>query len=146
MVWRGWVRVFQRRRAFDCEGIFIGDASYLFVPDNPRYEGSVKLLFDEHKAPLSEKKYHKMTDEQKSHCQWQRCYKMVTLAHEPNVGFLSICGREGGIGEKITKNTVLYDLVKQFVQTAGKGVVKRLILDRGSWTVRRSRCARRNTA
>src|SRR3989339_248472 len=67
------VRVFQRRRAFDREGIFIGDASYLFVPDNPNYEGSGKA----HECP------------------------------------------------------VLYDLVKQFVQTAGKGVMKRLILDRG---------------
>jgi len=69
------VRVFQRRRAFDCEAFLSGMLSYLFVSDNPRYEGSVKLLFDEHKHPLSEKKYHKMTDEQKSHCQWQRAIR-----------------------------------------------------------------------
>jgi hypothetical protein len=75
------VRVFQRRRAFDREGIFIGDASYLFVPDNPHYEDSVKLLFDEHNHPVSEKQYRKMTDEQKSRCQRRRCYKMVTLLH-----------------------------------------------------------------
>ena len=36
----GWfnrdvVRVFRKHRAFDKEGLFIGDASYLFVPDNP---------------------------------------------------------------------------------------------------------------
>jgi len=42
------LRVFRNQRVFDKEGIFIGDASYLFVPDNPNYEGSVKLLFDQH--------------------------------------------------------------------------------------------------
>jgi hypothetical protein len=75
------VRVFQRQRVFDREGLFIGDASYLFVPDNPRYEGSVKLLFDENDHPISKEQYHKMTDEQKSRCQGRRCYKMVTLLH-----------------------------------------------------------------
>ena len=33
------VRILRSQRAFDSEGIFIGDASYLFVPDNPRYKG-----------------------------------------------------------------------------------------------------------
>jgi len=125
------VRVFQRRRAFDREGIFIGDASYLFVPDNPRYEGSVKLLFDEHNHPLSEKQYHKMTDEQKSRCQWRRCYKMVTLLHTNRAldFFLFVAMRV--VSGNAHECPVLYDLVKQFVQTAGKGVMKRLILDRG---------------
>jgi len=58
------VRVFQRRRAFEREGVFIGDASYLFVPDNPRYEGSVKLLFDEHDHPISEEQYRKLKQQQ----------------------------------------------------------------------------------
>jgi len=51
------------------------------------------------------------------------------LQHEPNVGFLSICGREGGIGDH--ENTVTLSIYKQFVQTAGKRRVKRLIWDRG---------------
>jgi hypothetical protein len=46
------VRVFRKGRALDKEGIFIGDASYLFVPDNPNYEGSVRLLFDKDDHPL----------------------------------------------------------------------------------------------
>ena len=54
------VRIFRSSRAFDKEGIFIGDASYLFVPDNPNYEGSVKLLFDEHNHPVSSEQYKKM--------------------------------------------------------------------------------------
>ena len=36
-------KVFQSDGFFDPEGIFIGDASYLFVPDNPAYEGSVVI-------------------------------------------------------------------------------------------------------
>ena len=125
------VRVFQRRRAFDREGIFIGDASYLFVPDNPNYEGSVKLLFDEHNHPVSQKQFRKMTDEQKSRCQRRRCYKMVTILHTNRTldFFLFVAVRV--VSGKAHECPVLYDLVKQFVQTAGKGVMKRLILDRG---------------
>ena len=125
------VRVFQRRRAFDREGIFIGDASYLFVPDNPHYEGSVKLLFDEHNHPVSEKQYRKMPDEQKIHCQRRRCYKMVTLLHTNRTldffFFVAVKVVSGNDHEC----PVLYALVEQFVQTVGKGVMKRLILDRG---------------
>jgi hypothetical protein len=58
--------VVKRQRAFDKEGMFIGDASCLFVPDNPNYEGSVKLLFDENDHPVSEEAYTKMTDEKKA--------------------------------------------------------------------------------
>jgi len=125
------VQVFQRRRAFDREGIFIGDASYLFVPDNPHYEGSVNLLFDEHNHPVSQKQYRKMTDEQKSRCQRRRCYKMVTLLHTNRTldFFLFVAVRV--VSGNAHECPVLYDLVKQFVQTAGKGVMKRLILDRG---------------
>ncbi len=59
---------------FDHEGVFIGEASYLFVPDNPRYEGSVKLRFDEHDHPVSEEQYRNLTVDQKSRCPWRRCY------------------------------------------------------------------------
>ncbi len=125
------VRVFQRHQAFDREGIFIGDASYLVVPDNPHYEGSVKLLFDEHNHPLSKEHYRKMTDGQKSHCQWRRCYQMVTLLHTNRTMdfFLFVAVRV--VSGNDHECPVLYDLVRQFVQTTGKGVMKRLILDRG---------------
>ena len=125
------VQVFQRRRAFDREGIFIGDASYLFVPDNPHYEGSVKLLFDEHNHPVSEKQYRKMTDEQKSRCQRRRCYKMVTLLHTNRTLDFFLFVAVKVVSGNDHECPVLYDLVKQFVQAAGKGVMKRLILDRG---------------
>jgi hypothetical protein len=132
----GWfsadvTRIFLRSRAFDKEGIFIGDASYLFIPDNPKYEGSVKLLFDEHNHPVSSDQYKKMPDERKSHCQWRRCYKMVTLLHTNRTRdfyfFVAVKVVPGNNHE----SPILYELVKQFVETVGKAVMKRLILDRG---------------
>jgi hypothetical protein len=38
-------------KLFDPEGLFIGDASYLFVPDQEHYERSALMLFDEHHHP-----------------------------------------------------------------------------------------------
>jgi len=123
--------VFKSQRAFDKEGIFIGDASYLFVPDNPNYEGSVKLLFDENDHPVSEEAYKKMTDDKKTRCQWRRCYKMVSLLHTNRTMdfffFLALRVLPGNAHE----SPVLYELVRQFVEAVGKGVMKRLILDRG---------------
>lgn len=125
------VRVFRTSRAFDKQGIFIGDASYLFVPDNPNYEGSVKLLFDRNNHPVSSSQYKKMPDEQKAHCQWRRCYKMVTLLHtnanQDFYCFVAVWVVSGNAHEC----PIIYELVKAFVETVGKGVMKRLILDRG---------------
>jgi hypothetical protein len=123
--------LFKSRRAFDKEGIFIGDGSYLFVPDNPNYEGSVKLLFDENDHPVSQKAYKKMTDERKARCQWKRCYKMVSLLHtNRTMDFFFFVGLKILPGNA-HESPVLYELVRQFVETMGKGVMKRLILDRG---------------
>jgi len=125
------VRQFHFQQAFDAEGIFIGDASYLFVPDNPKYEGSVKLLFDKNNHPVSKEAYEKMTNKQKTDCQWRRCYKMVTLLHtRRNLDFFIFVGVKVVSG-KDHECPVLYDLVDKFVQAVGKGVMKRLILDRG---------------
>lgn len=124
-------QIFKSQGAFDKEGIFIGDASYLFVPDNPNYEGSVKLLFDESDHPVSKEAYKKMTDERKTGCQWRRCYKMVSLLHTNRsmdfFFFVSLQVLPGNAHE----SPVLYEQVRQFVETVGKGVMKRLILDRG---------------
>ena len=125
------VRIFRTSRAFDKEGIFIGDASYLFVPDNANYQGSAKLLFDENNHPVSSRQYKKMTDEQKVHCQWRRCYKMVTLLHtNANQDFYCFVAVKVVPGND-HECPIFYELVDQFVKTVGKGVLKRLILDRG---------------
>ena len=51
-------QAFQAYGFFDPAGIFVGDGSYLFVPDNPAYEGSVVMWFDEHNHPVE---YEKLT-------------------------------------------------------------------------------------
>jgi hypothetical protein len=123
--------MFRQRRVFDKEGLFIGDASYLFVPDNPNYEGSVKMLFDEDNHPVDLKQYKKMTEAQKVRCQWKRCYKMVTLLHtNPKREFFVFVAVKVISGND-HESPVLYELVKQFVEAVGPGVMKRLILDRG---------------
>lgn len=53
-------KIFRQRRFFDKTGLFIGDGSYLFVPDNPRYEGSARMLFDEHNHPVSQEAHARM--------------------------------------------------------------------------------------
>ena len=47
--------------AYDQDGIFLGDGSYLFVPDNKNYEGSLRLFFDEHNHPVSKEREKKKT-------------------------------------------------------------------------------------
>jgi Transposase DDE domain len=120
--------IFKQHHAFDGEGIFMGDASYLFVPDNPRYEGSSSLLFDEHGHPVEAKNL--TTEEQKQYT-WRRCYKLVTLLHTNRAGefflFAGVRVTEGRAHEA----PVLYALVEAFVRYHGRGVMKRLILDRG---------------
>ena len=55
-------QVFQSYGFFDPQGPFIGDGSYLFVPDNPAYEGSAVLWFDEHNHPVE---YDHLSPEQR---------------------------------------------------------------------------------
>ena len=62
---------------FDPEGLFIGDASYLFVPDNEHYEQSDVLWFDEHNHPVDADK----VDLRDQRYQQHRCYKLVSLIH-----------------------------------------------------------------
>jgi len=128
---RDVVRVFRKHRVFDKEGLFIGDASYLFVPDNPEYEGSVRMRFDEHTHPVTLEQYNKMTEAQKTRCQWKRCYKMVTLLHTNRKREFFVFVAVKVISGKPHESPVLYELVNQFVETVGPGVMKRLILDRG---------------
>src|SRR5271155_2541420 len=73
--------LYQELGAFDDEGVFIADGTYLFVPDNSRYEGSQRLLFDEHNHPVSKKQEQAMTKPQRARCCWRRCYKAVLLLH-----------------------------------------------------------------
>lgn len=120
-------RVFQQYGFFDPAGLFIGDASYLFVPDNPAYEGSVVLWFDEHNHPVD---YEKLSPEQRKRAHRERCYKWISLLHLRGAcfvyaGALLLPGNAHEVGP-------FYDeLLARFVATVGPGVIKWLVLDRG---------------
>jgi len=78
--WSKWFNqevqlVFQRYGFFDPAGIFVGDGSYLFVPDNPAYEGSVVMCFDEHNHPVDLKK---LTPAQRAKAHRERCYNALS--------------------------------------------------------------------
>jgi len=125
---RDVVGIFKQHHALDAEGIFIGDATYLFVPDNSNYEDSARLLFDEHNHPVESEH---VTAQQRARCRWRRCYKLVSLMHTNRDGeFFLYAGLEVTSG-KDHESPILYRLVEQFVASHGKGVMKRLILDRG---------------
>lgn len=123
--------IFRKHRFFDKSGIFIGDGSYLFVPDNENYEGSVRMLFDEGNHPVSTEKHKQMTPEQASRCQWRRCYKLVSLLHMPVGKEYFLYAGLAVLPGNAHEGPVLWKLVDDFVATMGKGVIKHLILDRG---------------
>lgn len=125
---RDVVGIFKQHHAFDPEGIFIGDATYLFVPNNPKYENSSLMLFDEHNHPVDRSK---LTAKERARCTWKRCYKLVSLIHTNGAGeFFLYAGLVVSAGQD-HEAPLLYRLVEAFVKRHGRGVMKRLILDRG---------------
>jgi hypothetical protein len=123
-------QMWKRRRAYEKEGIFIGDATYLFVPDNPRYEGSTKMLFDEHNKPVDPKKVSRK-DIRAGHYQWRRCYKLVSLLHTNRDGSVFMMVAFRVIAGKANELPVFYEMLGEFVEAVGTRVVKLVILDRG---------------
>ena len=120
-------RCLRALKLFDPEGLFIGDASYLFVPDQEQYERSAVILFDEHHHSVDPQ----AVDLRDKHYQWHRCYKIVSLIHvNRNLDFfmgVAACLVSGNQHEC----PLLYELVEGFVKAVGRGVMKVLILDRG---------------
>src|SRR4030042_745937 len=122
------VGIFKQHHAFDAEGIFIGDATYLFVPDNPNYEGSSVMLFDEHNHPVDGQT---LTARQRARCKLRRCYKLASLLPTNRAAeFFLYAGLVVTAGQD-HECPLLYQLVGEFMQYHGRGVMKRLILDRG---------------
>jgi len=129
--WQEWFNgpvqeVFQRQGFFDPAGVFIGDGSYLFVPDNPDYEGSCVLWFDEHNHPVD---YEKLGAAERKKAHRERCYKLVSLLHLRGGAY--VYAALAVVAGNVHEGPVLYGLVEQFVQRVGPGVLKKLILDRG---------------
>ena len=130
MTWfnRDVTGIFKQHHAFDPEGIFIGDATYLFVPDNERYEGSSRMLFDEHNHPVDPQK---LSSAERARCVWRRSYKLVSLIHTNRAGDFFLYAAIGVVAGKDHESPVLYSMVEQFAGFHGKGIMKKLILDRG---------------
>jgi len=86
----------------------------------------VVMWFDEHNHPVE---YTKLSPEQRLSAHRERCYKWVSLLHVRRgayvyAGVALLPGNAHEVGP-------FFKLVEQFVQTAGKGVIKWLVLDRG---------------
>jgi hypothetical protein len=118
-------------KAYDEEGIFIADGSYLFVPDNENYEGSIRLLFDEHNHPVNKQQEQQMTKAQRDRCRWRRCYKAVFLLHCDEAGERFVVVGVRVLRGNDSEATALWPLVDTFVEVVGRGVMKVLLLDRG---------------
>lgn len=112
---------------FDSEGLFIGDASYLFVPDNDHYAQSDLLWFDEHNHPVDPQK----VDLRDQRYQQHRCYKLVSLIHVNRKldSFFVVAARV--VPGRRHECPILYELVADVVRAVHKGLIKVLIVDRG---------------
>jgi len=120
-------RCLRSLRLFDEEGLFIGDGSYLFVPDNEHYEGSDLLWFDEHNHPVDPDQ----VDLRDKRYQQHRCYKLVSLIHlNRQLNFFLVVAARVVSGRR-HECPILYELVDEVVRAVGREVIKVLILDRG---------------
>jgi len=120
-------RCLRSLRLFDEEGLFIGDGSYLFVPDNEHYQDSDLLWFDEHNHPVDPKK----VDLRDKRYQQHRCYKLVSLIHINRQldFFFTVAARM--VPGRQHECPILYELVDEVVRAVDRDVIKVLILDRG---------------
>jgi hypothetical protein len=120
-------RCLRSLQLFDEEGLFIGDGSYLFLPDNEHYQGSDLLWFDEHHHPVDPEQ----VDLRDKRYQQHRCYKLVSLIHINRQldFFLVVAGRV--VSGRRHECPILYELVDEVVRAVGRDGIKVLILDRG---------------
>jgi hypothetical protein len=117
--------------AYDAEGLFVGDGSYLFVPDNEHYEGSRLLLFDAHNHPVSKEEEQKMTPAQRKRCRWRRCYQVVFLLHIDRAGDRFVVAGLRVMRAEEDEAQALWELLETFVGAVGRGLLKVLLVDRG---------------
>ena len=125
---RDVVGIFKQHHAFDAEGLFVGDASDLFVPDNSHYEGSSRLLFDEHNHPVDSQK---LTPQQQRRYVWRRCYKFISLIHINRKGDFFLYTSVRVTTGKHHECPILYQMIEEFIAYHGKGIIKKLLVDRG---------------
>jgi hypothetical protein len=130
---QGWFgravpRYVRQTGLWDEEGIVLADGSYLFVPDNERYENSSVMWFDEHNHPVDREK---LSPAQQRKCRLRRCYRMVNLVHtNRRQDYWVYAGVRMGSG-KMAEAPELEPLVGEVHQALGAGRVKLVIHDRG---------------
>jgi hypothetical protein len=120
-------KTFQRYGCFDPDGVFVGDASYLFVPDNEAYEGSCVMWFDEHNHPVD---YETLSPAERKKAHRERCYKMVTLLHLRGAQPCYVYAGVVLVNGKSHELPVMDQMLEDFVAAVGPGVIKTLLLDR----------------
>jgi len=123
-------KLWKKHKVYDRDGLFIGDGSYLFVPDNPAYEGSVKLLFDKHNHPVDAKNV-RTEDIRKGDYQWRRCYKMVSIIHTDREGKFFVVVAVRVVPGNKHECPIFYEMLDEFISAVGDGVVGRMLPDRG---------------
>ena len=131
--WMDWFngevqRTFQSYGFFDPAGVFVGDGSYLFVPNNEAYEGSCLMWFDEHNHPVN---YEKLNPVARKKAHLERCYKLVTLLHLRGTQPCYVYAAVAVVSGKDHELPVLDRLIERFVGDVGSGVIKKLLLDKG---------------
>ena len=126
------VRQYQRLNAFDAEGIFAIDGTYIFVPlQNERYKKSSVLRFDGRGHPVTQDQYDALPKKEQERCVWRRCYRAVTLSHVTREKEYTLrCGTTVHPG-KTAETPQVWPIVQRFVETVGQGVMKLLLYDRG---------------
>lgn len=113
---------------WDEDGIVLADGSYLFVPDNERYEKSVVMRFDEHHHPVDRED---LTAAELAKTRLRRCYRMVNLVHtNRRQDYWVYAGLRMGSG-KMAEAPQLGPMVEELDQALGRGRVKLVIHDRG---------------
>ena len=127
------VGAMKRQDAFDDDGLFILDSSWLFLTDNERRENALHLRFGADDQPVSKEAYERMTPEQKARTRWEYCYKIVTLLHtNATEDYFVFCGLEVLGKDNFTADVVAgRELVKGFLSAHGAGLMKVLVYDRG---------------
>ncbi len=130
--WLDWYngpvqKTFQQYGFFDPAGVFVGDGSYLFVPDNPNYEGSCVMWFDEHNHPVE---YEKLSVAERKKAHRERCYKVVTLLHLRGSPPCYVYAAVALVSGHRHELPVFAELLEGFVRTVGRGLIKKLLLDR----------------
>lgn len=119
---------FRERKVFHRDGLFILDQSYLVVPDNPNYEGAVRMPVDEHGQRY--RGLNQMSEKERKALVHHPCYTLSCLLHVGTSGDLyHIAGYDFGPGD--TDELVQADNLLPGFCKRHPGVIKELILDRG---------------